>query len=100
MLLAELYPLVWSENNLFFARRGEHSFSEEQGLCPEPGGLLGARESGAVFPYQLHDQVIYACDLCLPGGGTVTCLRSGQWSGSVTCAGILHVLPVECLFET
>ena len=60
-------------------------FSEQVGLCSEPGGVLHARRSGALFPYQLDNQILYTCDPCFLGGGTITCLSSGQWSGVVAC---------------
>ncbi len=54
-------------------------------MCSEPGGVLHARRTGAVFPYQLHDQILYTCDPCYPGGGTITCLMSGMWSPFPDC---------------
>ncbi len=56
-------------------------------MCPDPGGVIHARRSGALFPYQEDDEIQYTCDPCFSGGGTITCQRGGQWSGSVVCAG-------------
>ncbi len=79
------------------------SFLEEVGLCPEPGGVLHARRSGALFPYQLHDQMMiymYTCDLCYPGGGTITCVSSGEWSWNDPCeysATHIHLLASQIM---
>ncbi len=99
MFLLCLYIVHWSglvqrslcqtrkncQENVFFYLKRTFSFPEEVGLCPEPGGVLQARRSGAVFPYQEDDKILYTCEPCYPGGGTIACLRNGEWSTFSNC---------------
>lgn len=60
----------------------------DMGTCNEPGGRPFSTRTGALFPYHVGDEVTYTCDSCYTGGGTITCLNNGRWSGDVACSGV------------
>ncbi len=61
--------------------------SENSTQCGQPPPVPHSTLSGVMCSYESHDQVQYSCDGCYTGGGTVTCLPDGSWSGDAACIG-------------
>ena len=55
--------------------------------CPEPGGIAHAARSEAHWPLSVGAKVVYTCNPCYIGGGTIVCQKNGQWTQKPTCEG-------------
>ena len=60
------------------------------------------RSRPQVTSFDQGDTVTYTCNPCFTGGGTITCLASGQWTQTTFCTGEIYFcqrgIYIHCMF--